>query len=128
MNADWYWMGKSGALYPFWLVHDCRAHALKSEAGVYMFVRPVVVGGWLPVYVGIADDMSNRLPTHERWSEAAKLGATRVMAHTEPYKATREGEERDLIRFWDPELNTHHRSLQTGMLAGVLASRRGLLR
>ena len=72
-----------------------------------MFVKRTN-NGWVSVYIGIADDLSDRIPGHERWREAQLLGATHVMAHTHSNKAAREAEEKDLIGYWNPPLNTQH--------------------
>ena len=48
---------------------------------------------------------------HERLDEAKRNGATFVMTHTTPAgEAARLAEEQDLIAYWHPVLNTHHRS------------------
>ena len=74
--------------------------------------------GWVPLYIGIADDLSARIPGHERWAEAKRLGATHVLAHTEPSKAKREAEEKALIALCNPPLNTQHRRQRATLLGG----------
>lgn len=98
-----------GATYRYWfLSNPSTASSIQAVAGNYMFVR-LANGGWVPVYVGIGDDLSDRIPGHERWAEAVKLGATKVMAHTQSNLAKREAEEKALIKYWNPPLNTQHR-------------------
>jgi hypothetical protein len=106
------WVGKSGLQYRYWQLHDCTAAAIQAVGGNYAFVKPLPDGKFVPVYFGVADDLRARIPGHERWAEAAKLGATFVMSHTTPAGAqARIDEERDLIQYWNPPLNTQHRSV-----------------
>lgn len=102
------WGGLGGTLYRFWF-YDHSLDGLGSQSGVYMFVRRVN-NVWQPVYVGIADDLLDRLTNHERWSEAVALGATTVVAQAQALADARQTAERNLIGLWNPELNTHHRT------------------
>lgn len=101
------WPGKSGSYRYWFLATPVTAANIQATAGNYMFVRPVTAG-WVPVYIGIAENLQDRLPNHERWAEAVKLGATRVMGHTQADAAKRKAEEKDLISHWNPALNTQH--------------------
>ena len=105
------WPGLSGQSYRYWFLSNPRVPAaIKSVAGNYAFVKQLPNGNFVPLYFGIADDLSNRIPNHERWSDAVRAGATHVMTHTTPSGASaRESEEKDLIQRWNPPLNTHHR-------------------
>lgn len=115
--ADYIDWPSDGASYRYWFMSNpSSASSIKAEAGNYMFVKPVS-NGWVPIYVGIADDLQGRIPGHERWKEAAELGATKVMAHTQANRAKREAEEKALIKHWDPPLNTQHRR-RARLLAG----------
>ncbi|WP_140977601.1 hypothetical protein [Bradyrhizobium guangdongense] len=107
------WPGLSGKLYRYWFLANPRSpSAIKSEAGNYAFVKRLPTGLYVPLYFGIADDLSARIPFHERWTDAMRAGATDVMTHTTPNGASaREAEERDLIQRWNPPLNVHHRSV-----------------
>jgi hypothetical protein len=103
------WLGKSGQKYRYWFA--AFTDSFKDKGGNYMFVRILQNGNYLPVYIGVADSLLNRLSNHERLDEAKRNGATFVMAHTTPAgEASRLAEEQDLIAFWQPVLNTHHRS------------------
>jgi hypothetical protein len=105
------WPGKSGKTYRYWFLD--MSQPIKSEGGNYMFVKPVGNGKWLPVYIGQADDLGNRIPCHERLADAKRAGATHVMSHTTPAgEQARLDEEKDLIEYWDPVLNTHHRKVK----------------
>jgi hypothetical protein len=95
------------------------ATSIQSVAGNYMFVRQTLEG-WVPVYIGIADDLSSRVPSHDRWADAVAAGATHIMGHTNPTVSLRVAEEAALIAYWQPPLNTQHRGL--GSLLGGLGS------
>ena len=105
------WPGQSGTLYRYWFLENPRVpSAIKSVGGNYAFVKRLSNGNFVPIYFGIADDLSARIPNHERWADALKAGMTHVMTHTTPTgAAAREAEERDLIQRWNPPLNTQHR-------------------
>lgn len=104
------WAGSAGKTYRYWFVTDTTGAGLSREGGNYMFVRNTSGNLWLPVYIGIAADLRDRVMKHEMWAPAAKAGATRVMAHLQPDVKKREAEEKDLIARWNPSLNTHHRT------------------
>lgn len=102
------WPGKSGKTYRYWFLDSLAPEGIQAVAGNYMFVKPTN-GGWVPVYIGQAEDLKNRLPAHERLKDAVAAGATATMAHTTPGgEAVRLAEEKDLIEMWLPSLNTHH--------------------
>ena len=106
------WNGSSGTSYRYWSVDSLAPISLQAVAGNYAFVKQLPNGNFIPLYFGVAESLRDRLPNHERWNEAARLGATHVMAHTTPAGETaRLAEERDLIQQWNPPLNTHHRSV-----------------
>ena len=77
--------------------------------GNYIFARQQS-NGWYLLYVGQCDSFRKRMPTHERWAEAVRLGATHVLAHVNQNDSLRLLEERDLIRRYAPELNVQHRA------------------
>ena len=82
------------------------------KGGNYIFGRRLPNGNFLPIYVGETDNFRARLPSHERWKEAKKAGATHVMAHITPAgEAARKAEEKDLIQKWSPPLNVQHRKV-----------------
>jgi hypothetical protein len=101
--------GKSGKLYRYWLQTDVGR--LLAVGGNYVFLKQLPNGNFVPVYFGQAEDLNDRLPGHERWAEAVRLGATHVAAHTTPAgEQARLDEERDLIERWNPPLNVQHRT------------------
>lgn len=76
--------------------------------GIYIFTT-TANGFWKPLYIGQADSLSSRLPNHERWEEALRLGATRVHALVVNTPADRDAIEQGLIKAFQPPLNDHHR-------------------
>lgn len=51
--------------------------------GVYIFAGLAQNGRWTALYIGICDSFKDRHLNHERWVEAARLGATHVHARVE---------------------------------------------
>jgi hypothetical protein len=106
------WIGQSGATYRYWFLPNPKvAAAIKDEGGNYAFVKQLPNGNFVPLYFGKADSLRARLPSHECWPEATRLGVTHVMTHTTPAgDAARSAEERDLIQRWNPPMNVQHRT------------------
>jgi hypothetical protein len=103
-------LGASGTAYRYHNLVDISANGILAVAGNYAFAKRLPNGNYLPVYFGQAQDLKVRIPTHERLAEAIRLGATHVMAHsTQGGETARCAEEVDLIRYWQPPLNTQHR-------------------
>jgi hypothetical protein len=76
--------------------------------GIYIFSQ-LMPSGWIPYYIGQTNSFSARLPTHERWPDAIRRGATHVHALVVRGQADRERLERELIGAYQPPLNDHHR-------------------
>jgi hypothetical protein len=103
------WIGRSGRTYRYWFLDSIVPEGIRSVAGNYAFVKQLPNERFVPLYFGQASDLRDRLPTHERWEEAKKAGATHAMAHsTQGGEQVRLDEERDLISQWNPSLNVHH--------------------
>ena len=64
---------------------------------------------WNIYYVGQCDSFESRLPNHERWEEAQRLGATHVLAVVLSLKGSRDSLEQSSIADLQPPLNVHHR-------------------
>ena len=106
------WPGKSGKTYTYHFLASLAADRVKAEPGNYIFAKRTAGGGWTPLYIGKAENLSARLSNHDRWDEAVRLGATHAYAHTsQGTEQSRLNEERDLIQRWNPPLNTHHRNV-----------------
>lgn len=100
-------MGASGSK------HAYEAYLMSTNwndvAGNYAFAYKKQDGNWHVLYFGQCDSFKNRLPAHERWDEAVRLGATHVLAHVNSGgEAARLAEEKDLIASHSPTMNTHH--------------------
>jgi len=61
------------------------------------------------VYVGQTDNFRTRIPQHERWSQAVRLGASHVHALVVPREDDRLRVERELIGAFQPALNVQER-------------------
>ena len=60
---------------------------------------------WLAVYVGQTTNFAARIPTHENWLAAVRLGATHVHARREDDAEKRAAIERHLVAEFQPRLN-----------------------
>jgi predicted GIY-YIG superfamily endonuclease len=78
-------------------------------ADVYIFCGPNQQNQWFALYVGQAESLAARIPGHERWREAAQLGATHVHALVVHEAAARDNLEAVLVRTFQPRLNSQHR-------------------
>ena len=78
-------------------------------AGIYIFAGLNSVGRWEALYIGSTESLAERLPNHEKWPEAVRLGATHIHARVESQVATRQAIERILIQNYRPHLNIQHR-------------------
>jgi len=74
-------------------------------AGLYIFAGVNARNQWVPFYIGQTTSFQDRIPNHENWSEAVRLGATHVHARVESQAATRDRIEAMLIRTFQPALN-----------------------
>ena len=106
------WPGRSGASYCYWVLSEPKnPAAIKDEGGNYAFVKQLASGLFVPLRFGETNSLRTRIPGHECWAEALRLGATHVMTHTTPTGYwVRLSEERDLIERWNPPLNKQHRT------------------
>jgi excinuclease UvrABC nuclease subunit len=101
--------------YEYWnLLNPLDGKTIQSVGGNYMFVS-ATENGVTPIYVGIATDLSDRIPNHERMQDAIRHGATHVLAHTQASVIDRQLEEIDLIEYFQPILNVQHKRPSTGL-------------
>jgi hypothetical protein len=77
-------------------------------AGVYIFAYQSPTG-WHALYVGQTEDFSARLPNHERFEEAVKLGATHIHATVVQIEYYRDQLGKSLIAIYQPPMNVQHR-------------------
>lgn len=96
-----------------WAGHQFTAYPPTTTwnhvSGIYIFARQSSPGNWQALYIGQAQSFADRLPSHERWSEAARHGATHIHALIVPQQVNRDAIEQTLIRACQPVLNTQHR-------------------
>jgi hypothetical protein len=97
-----------------WLSYKFTVYLKQSQwdnvAGIYIFAglnpdRTL----WMPYYTGQCDNFLNRIPSHEQWDKAQRLGATHVHAMTVQLEADRDSIEKELIRYFQPPLNVQLR-------------------
>ena len=82
----------------------------KDIGGVYVFAGKNSKGSWVAKYIGKAKSFADRLPGHERWDEAVKLGATHIHARAVSKEADRDKIEGELIKKYQPPLNVQKKS------------------
>jgi predicted GIY-YIG superfamily endonuclease len=97
------WAGKSGTTYKYW-IHPIGT-TFKEVGGNYIFAKEVEPNRWVPMYVGLTNNLSVRLSNHEKEREAKQKGATHIHAHTAEQEEARLAEELDLCRHWKPPCN-----------------------
>ena len=73
--------------------------------GIYIFCGINPYNQWVALYIGQADSFHKRIPSHEQWNPAARLGATHIHAMVVPLAANRDKIEAELIRVYQPALN-----------------------
>jgi hypothetical protein len=62
-------------------------------------------GRWDPLYVGKTENFRTRIPSHKRWDEARRLGATHVHALVVPLETHRARLKAALIDLLKPPMN-----------------------
>ena len=79
------------------------------NGGIYIFCGVNPQNQWVALYIGQADSFRNRIPQHEQWNQAVRLGATHVHAMAVQQASTRDAIERQLIQSHQPYLNVQHK-------------------
>ena len=100
-----------------WLGYEFTVYAGNANwnevGGLYVFVRHLVddqgTPQWYALYVGQTRNFADRIPTHEKWLEAVRMGANQIHARTEENGLKREALEKKLIESYEPTLNLEHR-------------------
>jgi excinuclease UvrABC nuclease subunit len=77
--------------------------------GIYIFCGVNPQNQWVALYIGQADSLRNRIPSHEQWNPAVRLGATHIHAMVVQQEWTRDSIERQLIQNHQPRLNVQHK-------------------
>ena len=97
------WTGKSGTKYKYW-IYDIKT-TFTEGPGNYMFAKKSPEGHY-PIYIGETNDLSTRLPSHEKRESAISNGATHVHIHGNTNgQQARRVEEADLVDRWHPVCN-----------------------
>jgi len=95
-----------------WLSKEFSVHSKDANwsnvGGVYVFAGVNAQNQWRAIYIGQAASFAERIPSHERWTEAARAGATHVHARTVPSASDRDALEQSLISTYKPSLNTQY--------------------
>lgn len=99
------WTGVSGRQYTYFVYPFGEDFADVRPAN-YLFAR-VTPDGAIALYFGQTNCLSNRCcPTHHKWDDAVRMGATHIMAHlSDENEFIRCAEESDLIARYQPPLN-----------------------
>ncbi len=96
-----------------WLKYEFGVYAPNTSwndnSGIYIFTGINQNGRWEALYIGQALSFKNRLANHDQWNAAARLGATHVHARVVSLQANRDAIEAELIRSYQPRLNTQLR-------------------
>lgn len=93
----------------FWNNHEFESHlpsvSWKDIPGIYIFAGLDQLNRWVPLYIGQASSLSDRLSGHERWAEAVRRGATHIHAKVVNVQRERDIIEQQLISTFQPPLN-----------------------
>lgn len=74
--------------------------------GIYIFSKLNENKRWVAMYIGQADSLKERFSNHEKWDEAKRKGMTRIHAMHVAKQADRDAIEEDLIKKYQPPMNT----------------------
>ena len=89
-------------------VNDPKTAEWNDVGGVYIFARADESGAkWYAQYIGETQSFAERLPNHEEWPDAVRLGTTHIHTRTVQDTARRQSIEIELIRQFEPPLNDH---------------------
>lgn len=92
-----------------WLSYQFTVYTANTSwydvGGIYIFCGLSPQNQWVALYIGQADSFRNRIPSHEQWTPAVRLGATHIHALVVPQAAMRDAIEHQLIQACQPRLN-----------------------
>jgi hypothetical protein len=77
--------------------------------GVYIFAGLNANNRWVALYIGETSSLKDHLTNHECWAEAARLGATHIHAIVVAQEASRVQIKSNLIKKFQPRLNTQQK-------------------
>ena len=115
--------GAAGGSYAGFEIYD-PGTIWNRVGGCYAFIGRIgLLSDWQIYYIGQTECFADRMPPcHDRWDEAAKLGATRIAALVVPDPLIRDFQERDMLAFYNPPLNIRH--VRPQLRGGLLSGRR----
>lgn len=96
-------VGRSGKTYSYGVY--ALGTSWHKTGGNYAFAKRGVRWVWEPVYIGETDDLSTRLPNHEKWPCALWYQATHILARVNNDSVARLTEEADLRNSYYPPCN-----------------------
>ena len=77
-----------------------------SVGGLFLFVfRDPEEDRWVPLFVDQTESLAASLPTHPRWPEAVRIGATHVHVIRQHDPLVREDAKALIIRNYQPRMN-----------------------
>lgn len=86
-------------------IYDPSITTWNKVPGIYIFAKKTDDTHWDAVYIGQTDDFSDRLPNHEKWNSALRIGATHIHILVVQQEADRDQIEELLIQHLQPILN-----------------------
>ena len=96
-----------------WLTHEfevCNHVANWNDVGgIYIFTGLNAARRWRAFYIGQTNSFRDRIPNHENWTAAVRMGATHVHAMVVSQAANRDGIEQKLVETYQPPLNVQLR-------------------
>ena len=90
--------------YEFTVYEPLEARRQK-DGGVYIFAKFNLSGTWNALYIGETESFAERLPNHEKWDRAERMGATHIHLRVYYTEAMRKSVEKELINYYRPPLN-----------------------
>ncbi|MCK9390117.1 MAG: hypothetical protein M0Q01_00950 [Syntrophales bacterium] len=93
-------------------IYNPNTTTWNAVPGLYIFTY-VTQGYWKPLYIGQANDFSIRIPSHERYAEAVRNGATHIHATVVQQANNRDRWEKMLIEAHQPSMNEELRQVRS---------------
>ena len=91
--------------------------------GIFIFARSGFAGRWTAIYIGQTNSLKAHIPSHKRWDDANRLGATHIHARGIEDQATRDKIEQELIAAYLPSMNLQFNHSLSGFPSSVLPLR-----
>ena len=88
-NVDWSKVPETGGVYIFALLQESSWQ-------------------WIPLYIGETGSFADRIPAHNKWREAVRLGVSHVHVLEVGEEYERKGIEKELRQSYGPRLNEQY--------------------